>query len=172
MPEVRNRALEEKSAAIAKVEGFALDSVSGTNIEVVHVELSGSGREKILRIFIDREDGITHEDCALVSERVSQKLDESDPLKGAYLLEVSSPGIERGLYSVNDFKKFAGRSARIKTSQPVNGQKNFRGEIVAVEDQTIFLNDVTTGRVQIEFEIVKKANLEYDDSLESNRSRS
>jgi ribosome maturation factor RimP len=78
------------------------------------------------------------------------------------LLEVSSPGLERGLYSLPDYERYAGNLAKLKVRQPINNQRNFRGRIVGVENETVIFEDKTTGKVEIPFAIIAKANLEID----------
>jgi ribosome maturation factor RimP len=85
------------------------------------------------------------------------------------MLEVSSPGLERELYSLKDFEKFAGNMAKVKTTQPVNGQKNFSGRIVEVKGEEIVFEDKTNGTVQFPYNTVAKANLEVDFEEELKR---
>jgi ribosome maturation factor RimP len=96
-----------------------------------------------------------------VSTQIGTVLDVEDFIHSAYTLEVSSPGLERGLYKLADYERFAGRVAKIKTRSPIGNQRNFRGVIVAVADRIIF-DDRTSGRVEIPFESIAKANLEVD----------
>ena len=131
-------------------------------VELVHVELAGGARAPVVRIFIDKPGGVTHEDCSAVSTHVGTVLDVEDFIHEAYTLEVSSPGLERGLYGREDFERFAGRLARMKTRGAVGGQRNFRGRVVAVEGDDIVFEDKTTGRVRVPLSEVAKANLEID----------
>ena len=102
------------------------------NIELVHVELAG-GRNPILRIFIDKPGGVTIDDCAHISERVSLILDVEDPIPGQYMLEVASPGLDRGLYKESDYERFAGLPAHVKLSEAINGQRNFHGKLIGLD---------------------------------------
>jgi ribosome maturation factor RimP len=131
-------------------------------LELVHVELAGGARAPVVRIFIDKPGGVTHEDCSEVSTHVGTILDVEDFIHEAYTLEVSSPGLERGLYGREDFERFAGRPARIRARGAVGGQRNFRGRIVAVEGDEVVFDDKTTGRVRVPVSEVAKANLEID----------
>jgi ribosome maturation factor RimP len=131
-------------------------------VELVHVELAGGARSPVVRIFIDKPGGVTHADCSAVSTYVGTVLDVEDFIHEAYNLEVSSPGLERGLYGREDFERFAGRMARMKTRGAVGGQRNFRGRIVAVEGEEVVFDDKTTGRVRVPLSEVAKANLEID----------
>ena len=85
-----------------------------------------------------------------------------DFIPGTYTLEVSSPGLERGLYRAADYERFAGRPAKLKARAPVAGQRNFRGHIVGVEGEEVVFDDLTSGRVRIPLSGVAKANLEID----------
>ena len=131
-------------------------------LEFVHAEVGAAGRTAAVRIFIDKPGGVTHEDCSTVSHHVGTVLDVEDFIHSAYTLEVSSPGLERGLYKREDYERFAGRLARLKARQPVNGQRNFRGRIVGLEGDEVLFDDKTSGRVRIPFALIVKANLEID----------
>ena len=153
-----------------RIEQIAADATKEAGLELVHVEIIGSGRTQTVRVFIDKPNGVTLEDCSLISRRVEGKLDEEDFIPSAYLLEVSSPGLERGLYNLKDFQKFIGSNAKVKIGEAINGQKNFRGKILAVENQNITFEDVTSGTVTIPHNTVKKANLEIDFEEELKKS--
>ena len=131
-------------------------------LEFVHAEVGVLGRQTAMRIFIDKPGGVTHADCSTVSEHVGTILDVEDFIHSAYTLEVSSPGLERGLYRRADYERFAGQLAKLKTRQPINGQRNFRGRIIGVEDDTVLFDDNTNGRVSVPLEQIAKANLEID----------
>lgn len=139
-------------------------------MEFVHSEVVGSKRNPVVRVFIDKPDGVTHEDCVAVSRQIEAILDAEDFIGSAYVLEVSSPGLERGLYSLQDFEKFAGHSARVKTSVPIDGQKNFSGRITAIEGDEIVFADKTRGEARFPYAAVAKANLEIDLEEELKRN--
>jgi ribosome maturation factor RimP len=122
-------------------------------------------------VFIDKPGGITHEDCSEVSLHLGTVLDVEDFIHSAYTLEVSSPGLERGLYKAADYERFAGSQAKIKVRTPVNGQRNFRGRIVGVDDQQVIFEDQTKGRVRLSIDGIVKANLEVDVDSEFHRAR-
>jgi ribosome maturation factor RimP len=152
-----------------KIKEVAEKVAAENNLELVQVEVVGSERQLTVRVFIDKpnvEGGVTHEDCTTVSFNVGTILDVEDFIPSNYILEVSSPGIERELFKLDDYKRFAGESAKLKTRQPIDNQRNFRGKIVAVENETIVFDDKTNGRVLIPFSIVAKANLEFDYEAE------
>jgi ribosome maturation factor RimP len=138
--------------------------------ELVHVEVAGGARTPIVRVFIDKPGGVTHEDCSAVSQHLGALFDVEDFIPSSYTLEVSSPGLERGLYKREDYERFAGRPAKLKSRAPVNGQRNFRGRIVGVEGDEVVFDDVTNGRVLIRLADVAKANLEIDVEEEFRRA--
>ncbi|MCM3078932.1 ribosome maturation factor RimP [Brevibacillus invocatus] len=109
--------------------------VSEMGLELVDIEYKKEGSNWFLRVFIDNEVGnIDIDDCALVSEKLSQKLDETDPIPTAYFLEVSSPGAERPLRNDKDFKKAVGKHVNITTKEPIEGASQFEGELLSFED--------------------------------------
>src|SRR5205807_5139205 len=133
-----------ESASVAEriretAEQVAIDH----GVELVHVELTGPEGHLSVRAVIDRPGGVTHEDCSDVSNHLGTVLDVEDFIHSAYTLEVSSPGLERGLYRRADYERFAGRNAKVKARTPVNGQRNFRGRIVGVDDTNVILEDRT-----------------------------
>ena len=137
-------------------------------INDLHVSVEG---KPILRIFIDKPEGVTHEDCGEMSLHLGTTLDVEDFIHTPYTLEVSSPGLERGLYKIQDFQRFAGRQAKVKVRQPIKGQRNFRGQIVGVEGDIVVFEDKTSGRVSLPFDSVVKANLELDVEEEFRRAK-
>lgn len=159
-----------KEAIVEKIRAAARQAAAENEVELVHAQIVGTGRNLTVRVFVDKPAGVTHEDCARVSRDLDKILDQEDFIAASYLLEVSSPGLERELYSFADFEKFAGKLAKVKTNQPINGQKNFRGRIAAVENGEIVFDDKTNGTVRFAFDAVAKANLEIDLEEELKRS--
>src|SRR5438270_13001388 len=97
-------------------------------VEVVELELRGGGKSRMLRIFIDKPAGVTHENCATLSREVITILDDEDALPGGpYVLEVSSPGLDRKLSRAADGERFQGSRGRLTTKDPVNGNSHFAG---------------------------------------------
>ena len=157
-----NEQIREIAASVAKKNG----------LEFVHAETSGANKNLTIRVFIDKEGGVSHEDCEMVSRDIEKILDDGDFISLAYLLEVSSPGLERGLYNLLDFEKFAGHSAKVKTEKPIDGQKNFRGRIVGIKGEEIIFDDKTKGIVHFPYNMVDKANLEIDLEQELKKAKS
>jgi ribosome maturation factor RimP len=162
----------DKLTLAEKITEIARKVVEKHNLELVLAEVLGSVKNPTVRVFIDKPLGISHEDCAVVSRDLSAVLDEKDFIESTYLLEVSSPGLERELYSLKDFEKFAGNLAKVRTRRPIEGQRNFRGRIKAVENEEIIFTDKITGEVRFPFEAVAKANLEIDIEEEFRRAKS
>jgi ribosome maturation factor RimP len=158
------RSIEERVREIA--DRVAIDN----GVELVHAEVAGPDGKPIVRIFIDKPGGVTHADCSDVSIYLGTILDVEDFIHSAYTLEVSSPGLERGLYKRGDFERFAGSLAKLKTSSLVGGQRNFRGRLIGVDGDDVLFEDRTSGRVRVPLDAVAKANLEIDFEAELRRS--
>jgi ribosome maturation factor RimP len=162
--------LGEESSIEARVREIAERAAVERGLELVHAELVGGPRTPIVRVFIDKPGGVTHEDCSELSQHVGTVLDVEDFIHAAYTLEVSSPGLERGLYKPDDYERFAGQLAKLKTRGAVNGQRNFRGRIVGLEGTDVLFDDKTNGRVRVPFSEIVKANLEIDVEEEFRRA--
>ena len=163
--------MAEEISVEERVREIAERAARERGLEVVHVEMAGAGRSRALRVFIDKPERVTHEDCSEVSHHVSTVLDVEDFIHEPYTLEVSSPGLERGLYKRADYERFAGSLAKLKTRDAIGGQRNFRGRIEGVEGDEVIFDDRTSGRVRIPVEGVVKANLEIDVEEEFRRAQ-
>jgi ribosome maturation factor RimP len=109
-------------------------------LEVVDVELRGAGKSRMLRIYIDRPGGVTHGDCEAVSREVGAILDVEDAVPGSqYVLEVSSPGLDRRLLKPADYERFAGRRIRLHTREAVDGQRKFEGRLLGLREGRVAL---------------------------------
>ncbi len=156
--------VEDRVRAIA--ERVAIDH----GLELVHAEVAGPDNKPIVRIFIDKPAGVTHSDCSEVSLHVGTILDVEDFIHSSYTLEVSSPGLERGLYKRADYERFAGNLARMKTKRAINGQRNFRGKLLGLEGDEVVFEDRTNGHVRVPLDTIVKANLEVDVEQELRRA--
>jgi ribosome maturation factor RimP len=145
-----------------RIRSIAAAAALEKGVEFVHCEIVGAKRNMTVRVYIDKPGGVSIEDCAEVSRRMEETLDADDFIPSAYLLEVSSPGLERELYSVGDFVKFTGQRVKVKLANPVNGQKVFIGKIAAVDGTDIQLSDKTHGEIRFPHADVVKANLRVD----------
>lgn len=144
-----------------RVLELARQVARGHGVSVEDVQLAGRGRRTLLRVTIDKEGGVTLEDCEAFSKDIGAVLDVEDPVPGSYTLEVSSPGLDRPLRNVEDFRKHVGKLARVITRQKLDNQSFFVGRIARVtEDRVwltlkdreveIFLDNITRARLEVE----------------------
>ncbi|QEY59510.1 ribosome maturation factor RimP [Pseudomonas sp. C27(2019)] len=122
------------------------------------IEYISQGRHSVLRVYIDHENGILVENCATVSRQLSAVLDVEDPISSEYTLEVSSPGLERPLFTLEQFAAFVGDQVKIKLRSPVEGRRSFQGLIRSVEDQDVV---VQMGEFEylLPIDLIEKANI-------------
>lgn len=120
------------------VENLVNEIIAETNLELVDVEYSKE-RDWYLRVYLDKEGGLEIEDCQWVSEKLENKLDELDPIKDSYYLEVSSPGLDRALRKERDFVRHAGEAVEVSTFAPINGQKVVVGVLKGLQEGQIVL---------------------------------
>src|SRR5690554_3099767 len=115
--------------------------VDEMGIELVDIEFKKEGKNWFLRIFIDRDGGIDLDDCTAVSERLSEILDEHDPIEQMYYLEVSSPGAERPLKTKEDVLKSVGKTVNVSTYAPIDGEKVFEGKLLSFQDDVLSIEE-------------------------------
>ncbi len=133
------------AAGLDKIHEIAERVAQSSGLEIVEVELRGGGKARVLRIFIDKPEGVTHEDCANFSREVGTIFDVEDAVPGTnYTLEVSSPGLDRKLSKAADFERFTGSLVKLMTRDPVNGNRHFEGRLKAFLDGRLSLE--LTGR--------------------------
>ncbi len=132
--------------------------VESLGFELVGVEYLVQGGDGLLRVYIDSENGIDVEDCRRVSHQLSGVLDVEDVIKGHYSLEISSPGLDRPLFSVAHFERFIGAEVKLRLDAHQDGRRNFRGEIVGVEDGDVVLR-IDGEEVCVPFIAIDRANL-------------
>ncbi len=136
-------------------------AIEALGYEYLGSEMVPYGKGRALRVYIDSEQGIGLDDCEVVSHQLSGILDVEDPIPGSYNLEVSSPGFDRPLFTLDHFERAGGRKVRLKLRNPVGQRRSFRGRIVAVADGEIeVLTDAE--RVRIPFADIEKARVEPD----------
>jgi ribosome maturation factor RimP len=152
-----------RNNVVERIEDIARRVADSAGLEIVEVELKGSGKARALRIFIDKPEGVTHADCELVSQEVGTILDVEDVIPGgSYNLEVSSPGVERKLRKPGDFERFTGKKVKVVLREPVEGSNHWEGLLCAAEGGLIRL-DVGNGRViSFTFDAVSRANLKFE----------
>lgn len=144
------------------VEELAAPITSELGLELVEVEYVKEGKNWFLRIYIDKDMGVDIEECGLVSEKLSEKLDEIDPIPHNYFLEVSSPGAERPLKKEKDFEKAIGKNVFVKTYEPIDGEKTFEGILTRFDGNMVSIEAKIKTRkkmVEIPYEKVASARL-------------
>jgi ribosome maturation factor RimP len=146
---------------IEKIEAIIAPILDERLLELVEAELRASGKRWLLRIFIDKEGGVTIADCEYVSRELSRALDVEDPIEHPYTLEVSSPGLTRALKKREDFMRFRGKKCRIITGQEVEGRHEFVGKIVETTGEDVLIQE-KIGMFTIPICAIKKAHLEFD----------
>jgi ribosome maturation factor RimP len=144
------------------VEELVTPILEELQLELVDLEYVKEGKDWFLRVYIDSNNGIDIEQCGTVSERLSERLDETDPIPHLYFLEVSSPGAERPLKKSKDFEKAVGKQVFIKTYEPIDGEKHFEGELVNYDGESVTIAHMIKTRKKvttIPFEKVASARL-------------
>lgn len=162
--EMRVPALTSEGRA-ETIESLVRAPLEAEGFDIVRVIFSGDQRPK-LQIMVERQDGqgVNVDDCALASRLVSTVLDVEDPVSGSYVLEVSSPGIDRPLTRLRDFERFAGFEARVELRVPVDGRRRFRGRLLGVDHERIRL-ETDQEEIELSFDDIQKAKLVLTDDL-------
>lgn len=150
------------SSIAGRIRDLAKKVADDRSLELVHVEITGTKRDSIVRIYIDKPDGVTLDDCGGFSAAIGDIFDAEDVIPGRYVLEVSSPGIERELYSIADFERFCGRTIKAKMRNAFNDQKTFVGVLKSIDGEEFTIDDRTIGEVVLPHCDVVKANLKID----------
>jgi len=146
-------------ADLDEIRQIAERVASSEGLTLVDVELKGGRMNALLRIYIDKAGGVTHGDCQRVSEQMSAILDVEDPFPGSYVLEVSSPGLDRKLVKPNDYTHFVGRRARLVLREPVENQKVFEGRLAGLESGRVRLDLGDAGLKELELSNISSARL-------------
>lgn len=133
--------------------------VSSEGLELWDLTFRREAQGWILRVLMEKEGGVAHEDCELIGRQLSDLLDVEDLIDRPYHLEVSSPGLDRPLKKESHFQHFIGHEAKINTTISLEGQRHFTGKILEVKDHNIILEDRTQGKAEIPWEYIEKANL-------------
>ena len=128
------------------------------NYEIYHIEYVKENGEYYLRIYIEKEGGITLNECEALSRRVSEIMDEKDPIPEAYFLEVSSPGLNRTIFTEAHYKRFVGREVMVRFTKSIDGKKNVKGILKEVNEDNIIVEVDTL--ISIPKDKIKSANIE------------
>ncbi len=152
---------EELKKEIEQKVGELVEPLTDYNgLELVLVEFVKGPRGNILRLVIDKQGGVTLDDCSRLSRVVSDLLDVHDPVPGSYNLEVSSPGINRPLVKAEDYERFSGQKVFVRTSEPVDGRRKFKGLLRGVSDQDEVIIDASGQEFFLPLGLIKKARLD------------
>jgi len=155
--------MADRTAIIEKVREITERVGADKGLEVVEVQMLGGGGTRVLRIFIDKPEGVTHADCEHVSHNVGTILDVEDVIPGGrYTLEVSSPGVERKLSRPREFERFVGRKVKVVLREPIENQKSWVGALQSFAEGIITLEPSPGKSVQFPLELVEKANLKFE----------
>jgi ribosome maturation factor RimP len=151
----------------SRITELAEPLLASLGMELVEVEYRREGREMVLRLYIDREGGVTLDDCAAASRELSALLDVEDFIPGHYSLEVSSPGLNRPLKKESDYRKYQGRLVKVRTFELLaddagNRRKTFTGELLGLEEGVVRLRLTEGQTAGIPLEKIAKANLEFE----------
>lgn len=139
-----------KKQIVEIIEGYLEPILAEFKFELVDVEFVKEGPNYYLRIYIDKEGGVNIQDCQITSRAIEKVLDEKDPITEPYILEVSSPGLDRVLKKDKEFERFKGRLVDVKLYKAVDGEKNYTATLVNKTEDTLYLDDEGTA---LEFEM-------------------
>ena len=155
--------VNNREAVAAKIAEIAERVSRAEGIEIVEVQVLGGGNARLVRIYIDKPEGVTHADCGFVSEQTGVILDVEEVMgEGSYTLEVSSPGVERKLTKPQDFERFAGKKAKVILREPVENQRRWEGTLTGFSDGQITLEPEAGKIIHIPLDQVEKANLKFE----------
>jgi ribosome maturation factor RimP len=150
------------SARVEQIQAIVEPVLGALGLQLWGIEYLGQGRHTLLRVYIDKAEGVDIEDCAEASRQISSILDVEDPIKTEYTLEVSSPGLERLLFTLEQYRKYLGARIKLRLRQNFEGRRNFDGVLVSVDDDAI---SIAQGGDTLEFplESIERANVVYQD---------
>lgn len=148
------------SSSVTLVTELIDTTIQALGLDLWGVELLQQGKYSLLRIYIEREEGVTIEDCEKVSRQVSALLDVEDPIAGEYTLEVSSPGMDRPLFSIEHYSQYVGSEVDLKLRRPIDGRRKFKGQIIKVSGDIVGLL-VEGSEYDLEFSDIEKASIVF-----------
>jgi len=132
--------------------------VEGLGYDLIEIEHYPNPKHGVLRLYIDKEDGINVDDCSSVSRQISALIDVEDPVRGKFNLEVSSPGSDRPLRKLKDFQRFIGSLVSLKTAVPMDGQRNFKGRLLEATEEVAVI-ETDTEEISIPMRAIDKARI-------------
>ena len=155
--------MADREAVVEKIREIAERVAGREGMEIVEVQFRGGGASRLLRIFIDKPQGVTHADCEFISQNVGAILDVEDVVPGgAYTLEVSSPGLERKLSKPQEFERFSGKKIKVVLRQAVEGQRHWAGLLEGIAEGIITLEPAPGKHLRFPIDQVEKANLKFE----------
>lgn len=145
-----------------EIQGVIDPILASMQLELVDLDLQTQGRRSLLRIYIDKVGGVTIEDCSQANRFIGHALEVSDPFPGPYTLEVSSPGLDRPLKKLDDYLRYKGRLAKIKLTEPIDGNWTVIGRLIGVQDNRITIRPEKGEDLSISLSGIAKARLEVE----------
>jgi ribosome maturation factor RimP len=133
--------------------------VTGLGFELWGVEKISQGKYSILKVYIDAENGINVDDCARVSRQIGSLLEVDDPFKGNYTLEVSSPGLDRRLFKLEQYDTYKGAQVKLRLNQPFDGRRNFTGILCGIENEDVIVRSDSEEEILFPIEQIERANI-------------
>lgn len=149
----------KKEVLVERITELVKPIVDGLNYELYYVEYVKENNEYFLRIYIDKPEGISLEDCEKVSRQVSDMLDVEDPIKDPYYLEVSSPGLNRPLFTEEHYNRFIGSEILVRFTKSISGKKNIKGSLTEVTGEALIIGS-DDGNFTVPKDKIKSVNLE------------
>jgi ribosome maturation factor RimP len=150
------------STRVEQLQAIVEPVLGALGLQLWGIEYLGQGRHTLLRVYIDKAEGVGIEDCAEASRQISGILDVEDPITSEYTLEVSSPGVERLLFTIEQYRQYLGAELKLRLRQNFEGRRNFGGVLVEVSDDEI---SIAQGEDTLSFplELIERANVVYKD---------
>jgi ribosome maturation factor RimP len=152
-----------REAVASKIEEIAQRVTGSEGMELVEVEVKGGGNQRLVRIYIDKPEGVTHADCELVSQQVGTIMDVEDVMPGGrYTLEVSSPGLERKLSKPGDYQRFQGKKVKVTLRDAIDGRRHWEGTLAGLEEGSVALEIEPEKTIRFPLDQIQKANLKFE----------
>ncbi|MDY7219486.1 ribosome maturation factor RimP [Denitrificimonas sp. JX-1] len=146
------------TSKLEQLQDMLTPVVEALGYECWGIEFISQGRHSVLRVYIDHEDGILIDDCEKVSRQLSAVMDVEDPISSEYTLEVSSPGVDRQLFTLEQFARYVGEQVKIKLRSPIEERRNYQGLLRSVEDQDVVVQ-VDEYEYLLPIDLIEKANI-------------
>jgi len=152
-----------REAITIRINQLAEQVTSAAGLELVEATMLGGGGARLVRVFIDKAEGVSHADCEKISHDLGALLDSEDVIPGGgYQLEVSSPGVERALKRPAEYERFLGQKARIVLREPVENQRRWEGKLAGISGSVVTLEPAAGRTIQFTLDQVEKANLKFE----------